>query len=94
MNVELDERDISIAQRLSKSANKQVIVKFTRRVSKINMLRRKRNLRSSSKYGNVRIYKDVSKARLNFLNLRKTDPRIENAWSREGVISTFGNLTA
>ena len=85
MNVHVDERDISIAHWLpSKSANKPVIVKFTGRVSKINMLRSKRNLRSSSKYGNVRIYEDLSKARLNFF--AKTDPRIENAWSREGVI--------
>ena len=87
MNVQLDKRDISIANRLlSKSANRPVIVKFTRRVSKINMLRCKRNLRSSSKYGNVRIYEDVNRARLNFFNLIKTDPRIKNAWSREGVI--------
>ena len=42
MNVQFNERDISVAHRLpSKSANKPVIVKFTRRVSKINMLRNK-----------------------------------------------------
>ena len=50
------------------------------------MLISKRNLRSSSKYGNVQIYEDLSKARSNFLSLIKTDPRIESAWSREGVI--------
>ena len=85
MDVQLDERDIWIAHLLpSKSANKPVIVKFTRRGSKINMLRCRRNLRSSSKYGNVRIYEELSKGRLIFLNLIKTDPRIESAWSREG----------
>ena len=39
-----------------------------------------KNLKNSEKFRNVRVYEDMSKARLNFLNLMRTDKK----FSRHG----------
>ena len=43
------------------------IVKFSRRMAKIGVLKNKKN------QSDVRIFKDITKARLNFLRMIKTD---------------------
>ena len=89
MNVRVEKNDISIAHRLpSKNGTpKPVIARFTRRVTKIQLLTKKKNLHGNALLGNVRIYEDATKARENFMNLlRSDDERINKAWIREGTI--------
>ena len=89
MNVRVEKNDISIAHRLpSKNGTpKPVIARFTRRVTKIQLLTKKKNLHGNALLGNVRIYEDATKARKNFMNLlRSDDERINKAWIREGTI--------
>ena len=85
MKYDLDPREISIAHRLPKNKGvRPIIAKFVRRNTKIDLLINKRNLKNSEKFRNVRVYEDMSKARLNFLNLMRTDKKIFSAWSRDG----------
>ena len=84
IGVKLEETYISIAHRLpSKGHNKPVIVKFTRRSTKIAMLKKKRIIPSNQR---AKIYKDFSRERLAFVNLMRSDIRINATWTREGAI--------
>ena len=88
MNVRVEKNDISIAQMLPSNNGrpKPVIARFTRRVTKIELLTKKKNLHGNSLLGNVRIYEDATKVRVNFMNLLRNDERINKAWIREGTI--------
>ena len=88
INANITEQDISTAHRLpSRGAGvKPVIVKFTRRVKKTHLLQRKKELASTDLYNNVKIFEDLTKARMNFLRMMKSDTRIQSAWTREGSI--------
>ena len=81
--------DISIAHRLPNRNNKRprhVIVRFARRVERVNMLKNKKNLANYEPLRHVRIFEDMTAPRLKFFNLMKNDPSIERVWSREGTL--------
>ena len=81
--------DISIAHRLPNRNNKRprhVIVRFARRVERVNMLKNKKNLANFEPLQHVRIFEDMTAPRLKFFNLMKNDPNIEKVWSREGTL--------
>ena len=82
----VDVKDISIAHRLpSRKGNvRPVIVKFSRRVAKIDILRKKKVLYENG--SNIRIYEDVSRPRVMFLNMMKEDNRIDSAYTKDGAI--------
>ena len=87
IGMNLKEEDISIAHRLpSNSERKPIIAKFVRRVTKLDFMKKKRNLAQSETYKNVKVFEDLSKARVNFINLMKADDRINSVWSREGTL--------
>ena len=84
IGVKLEETDISIAHRLpSKGHIKPVIVKFIRRSTKIAMLKKKKIIPSNL---SAKIYEDISRERLAFVNLMRSDIRINATWTREGAI--------
>ena len=84
IGVALAKKDISIAHRLPSNKNERpIIVRFTRRVSKVEILRNKRKLRENDTTMNVSIVEDLTRARLRFHNLMKSDTRIESTWTRE-----------
>ena len=86
MEANVDVKDISIAHRLpSRKGNvRPVIVKFSRRVAKIDILRKKKVLYENG--SNIRIYEDVSRPRVMFLNMMKEDDRIGSAYTKDGAI--------
>ena len=91
LNVSATENDISIAHRLPASTRTQkrpVIVKFSRRMANIEVLEKKKNR------SDVRIFEDITKARLIFLRMIKSDVRVNSAWAREGTIFMNGSKTA
>ena len=81
MNVRVAKNDIPIAQRLpaNNGTPKPVIARFTRRVTKIELLTKKKKLHENSLLGNVKIYEDATKARLTFMKLLRNDERINKA---------------
>lgn len=88
VNVQLN--DLSIAHRLPtrvENGTRPIIARFARRIGKINMLRQKKALNDSESFSGVKIYEDITLPRLRFLNLLRDDPRVESAWTREGVIN-------
>ena len=86
IEAEINQNDISIAHRLPSRNNaaKPIIVKFSRRVAKIEVMRKKRILREQASA--IKIFEDLSKPRMNFLHLLKSDVRIAAAWTKEGNI--------
>ena len=83
----VNKQDISVAHRLpGRGTTKPIIVRFCRRTAKIDILKKKRQLNETEGMKEVKIFEDLTKARLNFLKLMKTDERIASAWSREGNI--------
>ena len=79
--------DISIAHRLpAKGPTRPIIVKFARRVAKISMMKRKRELRGKEQGKELRIVEDVSRARATFIGMLKYDERINYVWTKEGSI--------
>ena len=83
LNVSVTENDISIAHRLpasNRTQNRPVKVKFSRRMAKIEVLKNKKH------QSDVRIFEDITKKRLNFLRMLKSDERINSAKTREGTI--------
>ena len=88
--------DISIAHRLPKFNGhppRHVIVRFTRRVANINLLKSKKNA-NFDQLKHVRIFEDMTAPRLKFFNLMKEDRRIEKVWSRKGTIYYIKNDAA
>ena len=47
---------------------------------------KKRNFAQPETYKNVKVFEDLSKTRVNFINLMKADNRINSVWSREGIL--------
>ena len=84
----IDEKDVSSAHRLPArgTQSRPIIVKFARSTAKNNLLRKEKLLRENQQLTYVRVFEDLSRPRLNFFNLTRNDPRIENAWRREGPI--------
>ena len=80
--------DISIAHRLPSRSNrgKPIIVRFARRIAKINLLRNKKKMADKEGLKNISVFEDLSKARVNFIKMMKSDCRIKSAWTRESVI--------
>ena len=60
--------------------------RFCRRVAKVEILKKKRQLNEKESTKDIKIFEDLTKARLNFLELMKGDNRITSAWSREGTL--------
>ena len=87
MDANVTEWDISIAHRLPslKPGPKPIIVRFARRVARISMLKNKKKLPERN-LPNVRVYEDLTMARIRFFNLMKADSRINKAWTRDGTI--------
>ena len=50
------------------------------------MLTNKKKLKDNPLGNNVRIIEDISRSRVKFLNLMRTDPRIASAWTKEGTV--------
>ena len=65
--VNVDEQDISIAHRLptAQRGKRPIIVRFNRRVSKIEILKKK-SLENLVDYANVKVFEDISRPRLAF----------------------------
>ena len=81
------QHDISIAHRLrGRRKSKPIIVRFCRRVAKVEILKKKRQLNEKESTKDIKIFEDLTKARLNFLKLMKGDNRVASAWSREGTL--------
>ena len=86
LDAQVDERDISIAHRLPTRNGrvKPIIVKFSRRVAKIDIMKKKKKLREEQ--SDIRVFDDLTKPRTNFFNLMKTDKNLASVWTKEGVI--------
>ena len=85
INAEVSEVDISIAHRLpGRGATKPIIVKFARRVAKINIMRQKRQLRNDN--SNVRIVEDITKARSNSIRIMRSNETNTSDWTNENAI--------
>ena len=81
------EADISIAHRLpsKKQGSKPIIVRFARRIARVNILKNKRKLQDvGSKQ--IRVFEDLTTARIRFFNMMRADTRINNVWTRDGAI--------
>ena len=79
LEAEVSANDISIAYSLptKKPGPRPLIVRFSRRVAKVNLLRNKKNLENFDNLKNVRIFEDMTAPRLKFFNLMKSDNNIE-----------------
>ena len=77
--------DISLAHRLpSRMHLKPVIVRFYRRFAKIKLLQNKKKLASLSELNEVKVYEDITRPRMNFVELMRSDNRVESVWTRDG----------
>ena len=87
----VDVKDISIAHRLrAKKGTNPIIVRFSRRMAKIDIMKKKRKLFENG--SQVKIFEDVSRARLTFINTMKSDNGISAVWTKEGsILYTFHN---
>ncbi|KAH3802154.1 hypothetical protein DPMN_155825 [Dreissena polymorpha] len=87
LNVHLEYKDIEIAHRLGKyipNKNRAVIVKFVRRQTKIDVMKRAKQLKGTGIY----INEDLTKINAEVLaSLRLKEPsHFERAWSHEGKL--------
>ena len=73
--------DIPIAHRLPSRSNrgKPIIVRFARRIAKINFLRNKKKMADKEGLKNISVFEDLSKARVNFIKMVKSDCRSKSA---------------
>ena len=80
--------DISITHRLPGRNGKPrpIIVRFSRRVARLEMLRKKKSLRDKEHTNGVSIFEDLTQPRVQFFNLMKQDNRIQSVWTREVAI--------
>ena len=79
--------DISIAHRLptrTNNTNRPIIVRFSRRVAKINILRKKKTLKDNEQSAQIHVFEDLTSARVNFMKFLKQDNRINGVWTRDG----------
>ena len=82
--------DNSIAHRLPGEHN-PIIVKFNRRVAKLDFLKKKKKLAEVNDMNYISVVEDITRPRLNFLNSTTTDNHIKSAWVREGVVHYMWN---
>ena len=83
----LSENNNSVAHRLpSRMHLKPVIVRLSRRASKIKLLQNKKKLASLSGLNDFKIYEDITRTRMNFIKLMRSDDRVETVWTRDGTI--------
>ena len=83
----LSDNGISVAHRMSSQMHlKPVIVRFSRRVARIKLLKNKKKLASLSGLDDVKIYEDITRPRMNFIKLMGSDNRLEYVWTRDGTI--------
>ena len=84
--------DISTCHRVGRRGRapgpkpRQVICKLVRRSKKIEILRNKRNLRSSDRGKDVFIYEDLTQTRMKMLKKLKESGRFKSVYSRDGKI--------
>jgi hypothetical protein len=81
----LSQDDIDAAHRLPQrdtSKPKSIIVRFFRRDDKAEIMRNRRNLKSSG----ITFGEDLCKDMLGVLNRAENDPRVMNAWAWNGAI--------
>ena len=79
--------DISIAHRLptrTNNANRPIIVRFSRRVAKINILRKKKALKDNDHSAKIHVFEDLTSTRVNFMKFMKQHNRINGVWTRDG----------
>ena len=87
IEADVNEVDISIAHRLpTRGATRPIIVRFARRIAKVNLMRKKRELRRNDHTKDIRVVEDVSKARSIFIGMLRSDERINNVWTKEGSV--------
>ena len=80
--------DISIAHRLPGNGRtaRPVIVRYARRIARVNLLMNKKKLGSNEATKNIKVYEDLTRARMQFIRMMRSDPRINSVWTREGQI--------
>ena len=86
----LEASDIAIAHHLPGKRN-PMIVKFNRSVAKMDSLKKKKNLAEVDDLKYIIVVADITRPRLNFVNIMKTDNSIKSAWVREGVLHNLWN---
>ena len=87
MGVHIDEHDICISHRLQKSRSMQerpIIVRFVRRDTKIDMMRKKKTLRSIDRYRNTFVNDDLTPLRSKMLRALKHDEEVKRVWTIDG----------
>ena len=87
MGVHIDEHDICISHRLQKSRSMQerpIIVRFVRRDTKIDMMRKKKTLRTIDRYRNTFVNDDLTPLRSNMLRALKHDEEVKRVWTIDG----------
>ena len=86
LDAKIDEKDISIAHRLPtrKGNIRPIIVKFSRRVAKVELLRKKKILFENK--SEIKVFEDVSRPRVLFINMMRQDSRINSVHTKDGVI--------
>ena len=91
---EINERDISKAQRFptKKPGHRQIIVLYSRRVAKVNILQNKKNLAEAAETKNAEIYENLTAPRLRFIIKMKTNKRIKSVRTKEtNIFFTWKN---
>ena len=78
--------EISIAHHLPVKRN-PIINKFNRRSAKLDLLKKK----EVDDMNYISVVEDITRPKLKFLNIMKTDNRIKSAWVREGVLHYMWN---
>ena len=87
MGVHIDEHDICISHRLQKSRSMQerpIIVRFVRRDTKIDMMRKKKTLRTIDRYHNTFVNDDLTPLRSKMLRALKHDEEVKHVWTIDG----------
>ena len=87
MGVHIDEHDICISHRLQKSRSMQerpIIVRFVRRDTKIDMMRKKKTLRTIDQYRNTFVNDDLTPLRSKMLRALKHDEEVKRVWTIDG----------
>ena len=72
VGAKVEMNDISIAHRIptrKQGAKRPIIVRFSRRVAKVNLMKSKRRLQDSQIMSGVKVYEDVTAPRLRFMKM-------------------------
>ena len=83
----IDERDILNAHQLSsRRGDRPTIARFSRRITKVEMRKKKKNLMEIESLKNIKVFEDLTQPRSKSLSLLKSHCQIESAWIREDTI--------